>query len=146
MIDKNCGFSCCFYEVIDSYGNSKNKFIKMKDKVDYKGFLTNNLLQTVGIMADLEVIEKDKLVMPNMRRRQDAATWLQILKSENVCYGMKNVLAKYRRVKGSLSSNKVKVANGVWYLYREVEGLNLFTSSYCFIRYATLAVWKRIYI
>lgn len=146
MLDKKCGFSCCSYEVIDSKGNSKNKFVMMKEKLDYMGFLTNNLLQTVGIMADLQVIEKDDLFMPNMKRRQDAATWLQVLKRGNICYGMKEILAQYRRVEGSLSSNKVKAANGVWYLYRKVERLSLVKSIYCFSRYAMLAVWKRIYI
>lgn len=146
MLDMKCGFSCCSYEVIDNHGNSKEKFVKMLKTVDYIGFLTNNLLQTVGIMVDLEIVSKDKLIMPNMRRRQDAATWLQILKSGHVCHGMQDILAQYRRVEGSLSSNKVKAAKGVWYLYRNVENLSFIFSCYCFFRYAILAVWKRIYI
>lgn len=145
MTDMKCGFSCCSYEVIDNEGISKEKFIKMKEKVDYMGFLCNNLLQTVGIMADLEIVERDKLFMPQMRRRQDAATWLQVLKSGHMCYGMKETLAQYRRVEGSLSSNKVKAVKGVWYLYRKVEKLSLLLSLYCFIRYSVLAVWKRLY-
>lgn len=146
MIDMKCGFSCCSYEVIDSKGNSKGKFVRMKGKVDYMGFLCNNLLQTVGIMVDLEVVKRDRLVMPQMRRRQDAATWLQVLKSGYMCYGIEDILAQYRRVENSLSSNKFKAAKGVWYLYRKVERLNLSMSIYCFIRYAVLAVWKRVYI
>ena len=146
MSEMKCGFSCCSYEVIDSDGNSKNKYIKMKSEVDYMGFLCNNLLQTVGIMADLNIIEPDNLVMPPMRRRQDAATWLQVLKRGHKCYGMSDILAKYRRVENSLSSNKFKAVTGVWYLYREVENLNIFLSLYCFMRYAFLAVWKRIYV
>ena len=146
MIDKKCGFSCCSYEVIDSYGKSKNKYVYMKDKLDYMGFLTNNLLQTVGIMGDLEIIERENFFMPQMRRRQDAATWLQVLKDGNICCGMQDVLGKYRRVEGSLSSNKFKAAKGVWYLYRKVENLSLLVSINCFIRYAVLAIWKRIYI
>lgn len=146
MIEMKCGFSCCSYEVIDSDGESKNKYIYMKDILDYKGFLTNNLLQTVGIMADLKIIDRNNLIMPDMRRRQDAATWLQVLKSGNECRGMKDILAKYRRVEGSLSSNKLKAAQGVWYLYRNVEKLSLILSIYCYIRYAFLAIWKRIYL
>ena len=84
--------------------------------------------------------------MPNLRRRQDAATWLQILKSGHRCYGINEVLAQYRRTEGSLSSNKIKAIKGVWFLYRKVEKLNIIVSIYCFIRYAFLAVWKRIYI
>ncbi len=146
MTDMKCGFSCCSYEVIDSKGDSKEKFIRMKEKVDYMGFLCNNLLQTVGIMADIEIVERNKLIMPQMRRRQDAATWLQVLKSGYMCYGMQDILAQYRRVEGSLSSNKFKAVKGVWYLYRKVEKLSLLVSIYCFIRYAVLAVWKRVYI
>ncbi len=146
MIKNNYGFSCCSYEVIDSNGNSKNKIVKMLGEVDYMGFLCNNLLQTVGIMADLSIVDKNDLVMPQMRRRQDAATWLQVLKSGNKCYGISEVLAKYRRVENSLSSNKFKAVKGVWFLYRKVEKLDLLRSCYCFSRYAFLAVWKRIYI
>lgn len=146
MKKDNYGFSCTSYEVIAEDGTSKDKFIHMLPCVDYKRFLTNNLLQTVGIMVDTSIVERSCLIMPNLRRRQDAATWLQILKSNNDCYGIDEVLAKYRRVSNSLSSNKFKAIKGVWFLYREVENLSLPFSCYCFIRYAFLAVWKRIYI
>ena len=47
----NCGFSCASYEVIDDEGCALNKEVHMLPSVDYVGFLTNNLLQTVGIMV-----------------------------------------------------------------------------------------------
>lgn len=146
MISNKYGFSCTSYEVIGDDGKPKNKYIHMLNSVDYIGFLTNNLLQTVGIMVDTELIPKKHLIMPNLRRRQDAATWLQILKSGNKCYGLDVILAKYRRTENSLSSKKVKAVKGVWSLYRETEKLSFPFSCYCFARYALLAVWKRIYI
>ncbi|MDO4492077.1 MAG: glycosyltransferase family 2 protein [Lachnospiraceae bacterium] len=146
MKKKKIGFSCTSYEVIDDAGKSLDKQVYMLPKVDYVGFLTNNLLQTVGIMADLTVVDRKYLVMPDMRRRQDAATWLQVLKAGFCCYGMKDILAEYRRAAGSLSSNKLKAVKGVWKLYRDVEHLSLPFSCYCFVRYAVLAVWKRIYL
>ena len=146
MIKNKYGFSCTSYEVIDNEGNSLNKFIKMKEKLDYRGFLINNLIQTVGVMIDLNVVPKNYLEMPNMIRRQDAATWLQILKSGYNCFGIEEILCKYRRTKGSLSSNKVKAIKGIWYLYREIEKLSLIFSIYCFCRYSLLAVWKRVYL
>ncbi len=145
MRKKGCGFSCASYEVIDDDGNKKGKEVHMLPKVDYVGFLTNNLLQTVGIMVDTEKVDKELLVMPNIRRRQDAATWLQILKAGHECYGMKEILAEYRRAEGSLSSNKIKAVKGIWHLYRDIEHLSLPFSCYCFVRYAVFAVWKRIY-
>lgn len=146
MIDNDIAFSCTSYQVIDDEGNNLNKTIHMLPKVDYKGFLKNNLLQTVGIMVDVNKIDKSLLIMPDIKRRQDAATWLQILKNGYECYGIDEILAQYRRTKKSLSSNKIKAALGMWYLYREIEGLSFLFSAYCFIRYAFLAVWKRIYI
>lgn len=146
MKEKDCGFSCTSYEVINDAGEPLNKYVHMLPKVDYVGFLTNNLLQTVGIMVDTEKVDKKYLVMPDIRRRQDAATWLQILKAGFPCYGLDEILAEYRRAAGSLSSNKLKAVKGVWSLYRDTEHLSLPFSCYCFVRYAFLAVWKRIYI
>lgn len=146
MKEKSCGFSCTSYEVINDAGAPLNKYVHMLPKVDYVGFLTNNLLQTVGIMVDTEKVDKSLLVMPNIRRRQDAATWLQILKAGHECYGLDEILAEYRRADNSLSSNKVKAAKGIWSLYRDIEHLSLSFSCYCFIRYAVLAVWKRVYL
>ena len=146
MQEKGIGFSCVSYEVIDDCGNKLNKEVHMMPKVDYVGFLTNNLLQTVGIMVDTSLVDKKYLRMPNIRRRQDAATWLQVLKAGYECYGIEEVLAQYRRAQNSLSSNKFKAIKGIWTLYREIEHLSLPFSCYCFVRYAVLAVWKRIYI
>ena len=145
MKNNNYGFSCTSYEVIDDSGESLNKRIYMLDKVDYLGFLTNNFLQTVGIMIDSYIIDKRYLIMPNIRRRQDAATWMQILKAGYICYGIHEILAQYRRTKNSLSSNKYRAVIGTWKLYRNIEKLSFFFSCYCFIRYALLAIWKRTY-
>ena len=145
MLKNGCGFSCTSYEVIDDSGNKLNKEVHMLKKVNYIGFLTHNLLQTVGIMVDTDIVDKEYLVMPDIRRRQDAATWLQILKAGYDCYGLDIILAEYRRAQASLSSNKFKAVKGMWSLYRDIEHLSLPFSCYCFVRYAFTAVWKRIY-
>lgn len=59
MRKHNCGFSCTSYEVIDDEGNRLNKEVHMLPSVDYIGFLTNNLLQTVGIMIDTTIVRKN---------------------------------------------------------------------------------------
>lgn len=145
MKSKNCGFTCTSYEVIDDNGKPKKKYIHMLPKADYKEFLTNNLLQTVGIMVDTQKIDKKYLIMPDIRRRQDAATWLQILRAGHECYGLDEILAEYRRTENSLSSNKLKAVKGIWSLYRDIEHLSFLFSCYCFARYAFLAIWKRVY-
>lgn len=146
MKANECGFSCASYEVLAEDGTPKHKYVYMLPQLDYAGFLTHNLLQTVGIMVDTHLVDRKYLVMPDIRRRQDAATWLQILKAGYDCYGMQEVLCGYRRAKGSLSSNKWKAVQNVWTLYRKVERLPLGFSCRCFVRYAVLAIWKRIYL
>ena len=146
MLDNNYAFTCTSYEKIDEKGESKDKIIKMPQKVNYNLYLRNTIIQTVGIMVDTKIIDKQLLIMPNIRRRQDAATWCQLLKNNYDCYGMDDVLAYYRVVSNSLSSNKLKAVKGTWYLYRKIEKLSLPKSVFCFVGYAWNACKKRIYI
>jgi teichuronic acid biosynthesis glycosyltransferase TuaG len=146
MQERGCGFSCASYEVIDEDNRPMGRTVTMPAESDWWGYLTNNYLQTVGIMADLEKVDRSLLHMPDMRRRQDAAAWLQVLKAGHVCYGVPEVLCAYRRVAGSLSSNKVKAVKDTWYFYTQVAKLPLPQACYCFCRYAALAVWKRTYM
>ena len=50
-----------------------------------------------------------KFTVPNIRKRNDDALWLKMLKQEKYIYGIESVLAKYRIRKNSISSNKFKV-------------------------------------
>ena len=145
MEERGAGFSCASYTVIDENGEPMGRTVVMPAESDRWGYLTNNYLQTVGVMADLNIVDRSLLRMPDMRRRQDAATWLQVLSAGHICYGMPDVLCGYRRVSGSLSSNKVKAVKGTWYFYTQIAKLPLPLACYCFARYAALAVWKRTY-
>lgn len=145
MRETGCAFSCTSYEVINDFGEKLNKKIFIPKEINYSYYLTNNILQTVGIMVDLQQIDKKLLKMPNIKIGEDAATWLQILKEGNICFGINEILAEYRRRNGSLSSNKFISVKYAWNLYRNIEKLPLLYSIYCFIRYALLAIYKRIY-
>lgn len=146
MKDNNYAFTCTDYEKIDEDGKSLNKIIKIPRKVNYNLFLRNTIIQTVGVMVDTNITGKDILKMPNIRRRQDAATWCQLLKVGYDCYEIPEKLSYYRVVPNSLSSNKLKAIKMNWYWYRKIEKLPFFKSCYCFIGYAFNAVKKRIYI
>lgn len=146
MLKNNYAFSCTDYEKIDDDGNSLNKVIKIPKKVDYNLFLRNTIIQTVGVMVDTQITGKDVLIMPNIRRRQDAATWCQLLKAGYDCYEVPENVSFYRVVTNSLSSNKFKAVKGTWFLYRNIEKLSLPKACFCFIGYAFNAVKKRIYL
>lgn len=146
MLDNNYAFTCTDYEKIDENGNSLNKIIRIPKKVNYNLFLRNTIIQTVGVMVDTKITGKDIIVMPNIRRRQDAATWCQLLKNGFDCYEVPENLSYYRVVSNSLSSNKFKAVKMNWYWYRKIEKLPLWKTCYCFVGYAFNAVKKRIYI
>ncbi len=145
MLDNNYAFTCTDYEKIDENGESLNKVIKIPQKVDYNLFLRNTIIQTVGVMVDTKLTGKELLKMPNIRRRQDAATWCQLLKNGFDCYEVPECLSYYRVVSNSLSSNKFKAIKMNWYWYRKIEKLPLWKTFYCFVGYAFNAVKKRIY-
>ena len=145
MLDNNYAFTCTDYEKIDEEGSSLKK-VKIPSKVDYNLFLRNTIIQTVGVMVDTKFTGKELLVMPNIRRRQDAATWCQLLKNGYDCYEVPEKLSYYRVVSNSLSSNKFKAVKMNWYWYRKIEKLSMCQTCYCFIGYAFNAVKKRIYI
>ena len=146
MQKNNYAFCCTSYELIDDAGKKINKVIHIPIQINYFQYLTYNILQTIGIMIDLQQINKKLLNMPNIRIGEDAATWLQILKAGYDCYGLDEILAEYRRRRGSLSSNKFISVIYAWNLYRNIEKLPFLYSVYCFIRYALLAIYKRIYL
>ena len=74
------------------------------------------------------VSKMGKFQVPNIRKRNDDALWLQMLKKEEYIYGIKEVLMKYRIRENSISSNKVDLVKYHWYLYREIEGLSVIRS------------------
>lgn len=82
--------------------------------------------------------------MPLLRKRQDMATWLSILRKGFVGYGLDEPLSRYRLVSNSISHNKWKAAMVVWKVYRDVEHLSLSDSICNFIGYAYNAVKKRL--
>lgn len=146
MLENNYAFTCTDYEKIDEEGNSLNKIVKIPLRVNYDLYLRNTIIQTVGVMIDSQITGKNLIEMPNIRRRQDAATWCQLLKNDYDCYEVPESLCYYRVVSNSLSSNKFKAIKMNWYWYRKIEKLSFLKTCYCFIGYAFNAIKKRIYI
>lgn len=121
-------FSCTSYEQIDEKGKSFNKIIKTIPRADYNRVLLDCPVGNSTVMYDVK--KMGKFVVPNVRKRNDDALWLQMLKKEKYIYGMKDVLMKYRIRQNSISSNKIKVIKYHWILYREIEHLSVARSIF----------------
>lgn len=139
------GYSMCYtsYDLINEKGEYR-KTIHTPKWITYDSYLRKPVTCTHSIMLDSFKIDKKLMEMPNIRRGQDGATWLQILKTGVVGHGLDKSLAMYRRHEGSLSNNKIKAIKRMWYLYRKVEKLPLFYACGCFISYAINATKKYI--
>ncbi|SHM61258.1 glycosyltransferase family 2 protein [Gracilibacillus kekensis] len=141
MQKNNYFFTFTSYSLIDKDGNKLNKMVRAKDMLNYK-----NLLSHPGAIGCLTVVldkhEIQDITMPNIRTRQDFALWLKILKEKYTAYGLDIDLAFYRKVPGSISSNKIKAAKKNWYVYRKIEKLSLIPATWYFLNYAYKAIVK----
>lgn len=144
MEEKKCAFSFTGYEFANEEGIGNGKKVIVPVQINYKQALKNTTIWTSTVMLDVEKLGKELIKMPNIRRGQDTATWWKILKTGVDAYGLNEVLSIYRRSSGTLSSNKFKALKRTWKLYRKVEHLNIFYSSYNFLWYCFNAIKRRI--
>lgn len=91
--------------------------------LDYRTMLEANYIGSPTAMYDRRAL--GTRLMPDLRKRQDYAMWLSILRDGGTARGLLEPLAIYRERHGSLSQAKVGLAAWNWRLYREVERLSL---------------------
>ncbi|SFV54977.1 Putative N-acetylgalactosaminyl-diphosphoundecaprenol glucuronosyltransferase [hydrothermal vent metagenome] len=127
------------YNVIDESENDMGCFVP-KDELSYKDLLKTNQIGCLTAIYDAK--ELGKLYMPLIKKRQDYALWLKILKKIDYAYGLKEPLATYRVLNRSLSSNKVNAALYQWRIYTEIEKLGILKSLYYFSYYAFYGIKK----
>jgi len=141
--EKEASFVFTAYEFGDENGVGIGKIVKVPEVLTYKQALSRTVIFTSTTLFDVQKIGKKLLTMPDVPS-EDSATWWQILKAGHVAYGYQEVTTIYRRPLKSLSSNKGKAIQRIWYLYREVEKLSLFTSVCCFVSWAFRATLRRL--
>lgn len=142
MLKHNYGFTFTSYRYMKENGFKTNKVAKAPFKINYNGLLKNTIIGCSTVVIDRNIV--GDFEMPLVRRGQDTATWLQILRREKYAYGIQMDLVNYRLVGDSLSSNKIKALKRTWNTYRNVEKLNIFKCSYVFCFYIYNAIKKRI--
>jgi len=122
MQENRCHFTFTAYDIIDSEGNPTGKTIPSKKRVTYKSALYKNPIGCLTVIYSVDYFGKQ--YMPTIRKRQDYALWLKLLKKGDA-FGLDEVLSSYRTGNQSISSNKFKLIKYEWKIYRELEGLSL---------------------
>ena len=119
MIREDCAFSYTSYDRINEDGTSRQG-IDCKSAITHKDLLKNNYIGCLTAMYDVEKL--GKRYMPLLRKRQDWALWLQLLKECDEAKGLQERLAVYRERSSSMSSNKMEMLKYNWLIYHQVEG------------------------
>lgn len=142
MQSNNAVFSFTSYQRLDEKGLSKG-YRSAPKKVSYKELIRFNSIGCLTVMLDKDFF--GQIRFPLIRKRQDYALWLQLLKKTKYAYGLDEVLAFYSVGGNSLSANKFSAARYNWHLYRNIEGHGIFSSAYFFLNYAVKNVLLRIF-
>lgn len=136
MTEMGSAFSYTKVARYDEQGNLLGTS-KIPDKVDYSTLLKTNVVVCSSAMYDTQQL--GKVYMPDIRKRQDFALWLRLLKHCDYGHGLQETLVKYTVREGSVSSNRASAAHYTWRVYRELEQLGFLKSLYYFSHYAVNA-------
>ncbi len=140
MNENGYAFSCTAYEQIDEDDNFLGRIIRTVKRTDYNRLLLDCPVGNSSVMYSVK--KMGKFEVPDIRKRNDDALWLRMLKKEKYIMGMPEVLMRYRIRKRSISSNKLSVIKYHWKLYREIEQLSMFRSAFHICWWCFLKVFK----
>lgn len=129
------------YRRISEDGSRVGRLVEVPRRLTYNQLLKNTAIATVTAMVDTE---KTGSIRMAEARRDDYILWLSILKRGFVGNGLQEDLARYRVVRGSLSSKPKRSAAWVWDVYRKIEKLSALHAAWCMAHYGTRAVLKRL--
>lgn len=145
MKNNNISFSFTGFEIINNLGHLTGKTIdtQQKGSFSYKDMLAKKATLGCSTVMIYKCSFKGLLQMPSIRTGQDYAFWLKLLKNSNKrAYIYSTAFTQYRITPTSISRNKFKKAKRQWFIYRQIENLNIFKSMYYFYFYAVRAVFK----
>ncbi len=138
MLDNGLAFSFTKYVRMNEDGTMTNAVTKAPATVHYEDLMKHCVIGCLTVILDRSKIGEQRML--EIRTRQDYAFWLSLTRQGYLAYGLPEVLAKYRLVENSISSNKLKVARQNWRLYYKIEDQPLWKSLWYFANYATISV------
>lgn len=110
--------------------------------VNYRKLLRSNCMGCLTVIYDTYYL--GKVYFSDFRKSEDYILWLAILKKGVNANGINLPLASYRVLPKSRSSNKIDVVFCQWSVYRRVEKLNYFISTYLILSYLAIGLNKVI--
>lgn len=129
--------------LVDEDGQILKESVEIPSSLNYHQLLKNTAIACSTVMINIERI--GKFSMPLVRKGQDTATWLKLMREHHLtAYGLNEVLNYYRQVANSISSNKWGALKRTWNTYYHLEKLPLPKALYYFTLYVYNAIRRRI--
>jgi len=132
MLSNKVPFTYSSFDIINEYG-AFLKSVTVPKSIDYNGLLKSQVIGCLTAVYDTSFF--GKVYMPEIKRRQDFALWLKLLKQVTRAHSLSPSLCCYRISSNSLSSNKFKAVFYTWLVYRRIEKLDFYRSIYFFSFY-----------
>ena len=128
MNKKDADISFTAYNLISEKQDERIGVFNIPEKINYLQLLKNNVIGCSTVIYDTKNL--GKVFFPEIKKRQDYALWLLILRKVDFAYGLNEPLTDYMLRENSVSSNRLSAAYYTWKVYKDVENLSLFKSFY----------------
>lgn len=143
MQDQGYAFTYTGIEFMNEQGQTLKIFDRVPQSLTYHQLLKNTAIACSTVIIDRQQV--GDFQMPLVRRGQDTATWLMLLRTRvERAYGIPMALNRYRQVAGSISSNRMTALKRTWNTYRNIEKLPLHQALYYFSSYVLNAILRRV--
>lgn len=143
MANNQYGFSYTDLALVDEAGEMLKERVGIPESFTYSELLKNTAIACSTVVIDRVIVGDFR--MPLVRKGQDTATWLMLMRERQVnAYGLTQVLNHYRQVEGSISSNRIGALKRTWNTYYNLEKLPLPKALYYFGHYVFNAIARRL--
>jgi glycosyltransferase involved in cell wall biosynthesis len=145
MQNNNCDFSFTEYEHIDEDGTPLGIKARVIKKLTYKKLLLHCFPGCLTVMYRQNI--KAKIYCDDIKKNNDHALFLQVLKHSQNAMGLSENLARYRIRNNSISRKKLQMIKPYITVLHDFEHINIFYSYFCLLTHVIIKIffkYKRI--
>jgi hypothetical protein len=128
------------YTLVNESGKMLGKEVNALPVINFKKLLRANYIGNLTAIYDVEKL--GKTYAPIIRKRQDWALWLDLVKKAGSAFGISESLAFYRVRKDSISSNKWTMLRYNFAVYHNHLKYSFLKSTYLMLRF----LWEQLLI
>lgn len=130
----------CSYGIMDEHGNPSRKDYVVKEYVDLKALLKENIIGCSTVMLSKKAVETYRFAEDFYH--EDYVLWLQMLQDGCKAVGCREILVQWRLIANSRSFDKRRSAKKRWLIYRRYMHMPAWKSAWYFAGYAIAGLKK----